>query len=184
MNWTFIVAGGLFLVLAGLVGAADYVSTSITTDGSFLLASSGQTGNGSYASRVMAVDASEITRSMSGGDTLAADVSVTSSGPILVSDYASGKGVIPLPDHIACIFTDYLHEREKESELYSMGILSRGRYATSRVASPGLTGGLDVNGSGMISFGSQTMGNISMRSSGFASGNMTIHDFVKYGGKV
>ena len=54
MNWKFVVSGGLLLVLAGLFGAADYVSTSITTDGSFLLASSGQTDNGTYASRVMA----------------------------------------------------------------------------------------------------------------------------------
>ena len=41
MNWIFLVSGGLFLVLAGLVGV-DYLSTSIVTDGSFVLASSGQ----------------------------------------------------------------------------------------------------------------------------------------------
>lgn len=91
MNWKYVVFGGLFLVLAGLFGAADYVSTSITTDGSFLLASSGQTDNGTYASRVMAADASEITQVLTGDDSLAADISVTSSGPILVSDYASGR---------------------------------------------------------------------------------------------
>ena len=43
MNRIFLVSGGLFLVLAGLVGA-DYLSTSIVTDGSFVLASSGQKG--------------------------------------------------------------------------------------------------------------------------------------------
>ena len=52
------------------------------------------------------------------------------------------------------------------------------------MAGPGLTGGMDVNGSGMMSFGSQMAGNSTMRSSGFVSGNMTIHDFVKYGGKL
>ena len=184
MNWEYVVSGGLALVLAGLFGAADYISTSITTDGSFLLASSGQTDNGIYASRVMAADTSEIMRSMTGDDSLAADISVTSSGPILVSDYASGRGVTALPDTIACVFTKYVLNREPESELYSMGILSKGRYATSRVAGPGLTGGMDVNGSGMMSFGSQMAGNSTMRSSGFVSGNMTIHDFVKYGGRL
>ena len=117
-------------------------------------------------------------------DSLAADISVTSSGPILVSDYASGRGVTTLPDTIACVFTKYVLNRDLESELYSMGILSKGRYATSRVAGPGLTGGMDVNGSGMMSFGSHVVGNSTMRSSGFVSGNMTIHDFVKYGGKL
>ncbi|HWQ63450.1 MAG TPA: hypothetical protein VN429_03470 [Methanospirillum sp.] len=58
-----------------------------------------------------------------------------------------------------------------------MGILSKGRHATSRVAGSGLTGG-------MMSFGSYVVGNSTMRSSGFVSGNMTIHDFVKYGGRL
>ena len=49
MNWKFILSGGVFLVLAGLVGA-DFVSTSISTDGTMMLASSGNTENGSFAS--------------------------------------------------------------------------------------------------------------------------------------
>ena len=102
MNWIFLVSGGLFLVLAGLVGA-DYLSTSIVTDGSFVLASSGQTENGSYASRVMAADESEITRSMTGGESLVSDFSVKSSGPVLVSDYASGKSAL-IPERLACVF--------------------------------------------------------------------------------
>ena len=48
MNWIYVVSGGLFPILAGLFGADDYVSPSITTDGFFLLASSGETDNGSY----------------------------------------------------------------------------------------------------------------------------------------
>ena len=144
MNWKYVVSGDLFLVLAGLVGAADYISTSITTDGSFLLASSGQIENGTFSSRVMAADASEITRSMTGDDSLAADISVTSSGPILVSDYASGRGITALPDTLACVFTKYVLNREPESELYSMGILNKGRYVTSRVAVPDLTGRVSI----------------------------------------
>jgi len=182
MNWILLVSGGLFLVLAGLVGA-DYLSTSIVTDGSFVLASSGQTENGSYASRLMAADASELTRSLTGGESLVSDLLVKSSGSILVSDYASGKGT-PTPDPLACVFISHIQEQEEESELYSMGILNKGMYAASRVVGPGLTGGLDVNGSGMMSFGSQNNGNSSLRSSGFVSGNMTIRDFVKYGGRL
>ena len=182
MNWIFLVSGGLFLVLAGLVGA-DYLSTSIVTDGSFVLASSGQTANGSYASRVMAADSSEITRSMTGGESLVSDLSVKSSGPVLVSDYASGKSALT-PDSLACVFIRHIQGQEEESELYSMGILNKGNYAASRVVGPGLTGGLDVNGSGMMSFGSQKFGNDTLRSSGFVSGNLTVRDFVKYGGRL
>lgn len=116
MNWRFIVVGGLFLVLAGLIGA-DYISTSITTDGSFLLASSGQTENGTYASRVMATDTAEITHAMTRDDSLTADVSVTSAGPIQVSDYASGKSVSTLPDNFGWVFVKSTQNREPDSEL-------------------------------------------------------------------
>ena len=182
MNWKLVLSGGMFLVLAGLVGA-DYVSTTITTDGSFMLASSGQTDNGSYASRVMAEDTSEISRSMSGGENLETGVTVKSSGPILVSDYALGK-TLTIPDTIACAFITEMQKQEQESELYTMGILNKGSYAASRVVGPGLTGGTDVNGSGMMSLGSQMVGNNTMRSSGFVTGNMTIRDFVRYGGRL
>ena len=132
----------------------------------------------------MAAYASEITRSMTGGESLVSDLSVKSSGPVLVSDYASGRGVTALPETIACVFTKYVLNREPESEFYSMGILNKGSYAASRVVGPGLTGGLDVNGSGMMSFGSQKFGNDSLRSSGFVSGNLTVRDFVRYGERL
>jgi hypothetical protein len=148
MNWKFVVSGGMFLVLVALVGAG-YLNTSITTDGSFMLASSGQTDNGTYASRVMAADVSEITRSMSGGESRVSDLVVKSAGPALVSDYASGKAG-PVPDPLACVFITHIQEQEEESELYSMGILKKGMFVASRVVGPGLTGGTDVNGSGMM----------------------------------
>ena len=182
MNWKLLISGGMFLVLAGLVGA-DYLSTTITTDGSFVLASAGQTDNGSYASRVMAIETSEIVRSMSAGNNLVTDLSAKSSGPILVADYASEKTSM-VPDSVTCSFIRHIQDQKEGSELYSMGILNNGSYEASRVVGPGLTGGLDVNGSGMMSFGSQKFGNDTMRSSGFVSGNMTIRDFVSYGGNL
>jgi hypothetical protein len=49
MNKEFIISGFVFLVLAGLTGA-DFISTSITTDGTMPLGSSGHNDNGSFAS--------------------------------------------------------------------------------------------------------------------------------------
>lgn len=68
--------------------------------------------------------------------------------------------------------------------MYVAGILNKGTYTTSRIIGSGLTGGTEVNGSGMLDFGSQTVGNNTMRSRGFVAGNMTVRDFVKYGGKL
>ncbi len=184
MNWKFILSGGMFLVLAGLAGA-DYVSTSISTDGTLMLASSGHTDNGTYASRVMTVDQSELSRSMTGGETFDTDISVKGDGPILVSEYASGKGKYTLSDTIACVFLDEMEKQAaQKSELYTAGILNKGTYTTSRIIGESLTGGTEVNGSGMLDFGSHTVGNNTMRSRGFVAGNMTVRDFVKYGGKL
>lgn len=183
MNWSFIFLGCLFLVLAGLTGA-DYASTSISTDGGLMLASVGNCDNGSFASRVMTVDQSEISRSVSGGDTLETDLSVKGSGPVLVSDYASGK-TWSILDKAACVFlTDARMQPVQSSELYFTGVVDTGRYKASRVVGPGLAGGTEVNGSGMMNFGSHTVGNNTLRSSGFAFGNMTVRDFVRYGGRV
>ena len=100
-----------------------------------------------------------------------------------MSDFASGKRT-SLSDILVCAFITQMQKQEQESELYTMGILNKGSYAASRVIGPGLTGGTDVNGSGMMSLGSQTVGNNTLRSSGFVSGNMTIRDFVRYGGRL
>ena len=182
MNWNIVITGCLFLVLAGLTGA-DYISTTITTDGTSLLATHGSTENGSYASRIMTVDTSSVSRALSGGDNLESDVTVKSAGPVLLSDYASGSKYT-IPDNARCVFNEWMQRQGEESEMYSAGILSNGNYSASRVAGSGLTGGTDVNGTGMISIGSQVIGNDSMGSFGFVSGNMTIRDFVRYGGKL
>jgi hypothetical protein len=79
---------------------------------------------------------------------------VKSSDPVLVSDYKSDL----IPDSLACVLIGHIQGLEEESELYSMGILNKGSYSASRVVGPGLTGGLDVNGSGMMNFGSQKVG--------------------------
>jgi len=176
-------SGFVFLVLAGFVGA-DFISTSISTDGTMILASSGHNENGSFASRVMTADSSDVSRSISGSEILETGISVKGSGPILVSDYASHvqRGMV---DPAACVFLlDDRLQATGHSDLYTSGILSQGRYALSRTIDSGLSGGTEVNGSGMMSLGTQVVGNTSLRSSGFVAGNMSINDFVKYGGKI
>lgn len=184
MNRNNILTGIMFLVLASLAGA-DYVSTSITTDGTMVLASSGHDENGSYASRVMTSDDSDLSRTLTGGEKLSSDVAVKGAGPILVSDYADAVHYT-IPDNLACVFLNHAEKQPvQRSNLYTGGILNRGSYITSRESgASGLTGGTDANGSGMIDLGSQTVGNTSLSTRGFVAGNITVRDFVKYGGKL
>jgi len=184
MNWNFIITGGIFLVLAAFVGA-DYVSTSISTDGTMMVASSGNNDNGSFASRVMAVDTSQLSRSITGDEDFQTDLVIHGSGPILASDYASARTPAKVLDEVACTFlTDSRVQAAQVSDLYSMGMLQNGSYEISRVVGSGLTGGTVVNGSGMVGFGSETVGNNSQKTRGFVAGNLSVRDFVRYGGRL
>jgi hypothetical protein len=68
--------------------------------------------------------------------------------------------------------------------MYTSGILKNGEYDASRKIGSGLVGETAVNGSGMMNFGSHSSGNLPLRSYGFVAGNLTLRDYVKYGGKV
>jgi hypothetical protein len=183
MKGGYVIAGLVFLVLAGLVGA-DYLTTTVSSDGSILIKTAGSDENGSFASRVMTVDTAGISRSVENGENSGHEVSVQGSGPMLVSDYAhaeEAKGWDPS----ACVFLTGTRAREMgRSELYTSGILNNGRYQISRETGSGLVGVTEVNGTGMMGFGSASSGNRSLISSGFITGNMTLRDFVRYGGKI
>jgi hypothetical protein len=85
MNRKFILSGGIFLVLAAFVGA-DFVSTSISTDGSIMVASSGNNENGSFASRVMSVDSSQLSRTITGDEEYQTDLIVKGKSTTFASD--------------------------------------------------------------------------------------------------
>jgi hypothetical protein len=177
-----IITGIVCLILAGLAGA-DYLSTTISTDGSVMLATAGSDANGSFASRVLSLDTARMSRMVSAGDTLEAVTSVSGAGPMVFSDYSSGKLILPDIREM-CTFLDNEHDRTLgESSLYSSGILHGGEYDISRVIGSGLEGESMVNGSGMLVFGSESSDNRSLQSRAFVTGNMSVKDFTRFGGR-
>ena len=183
MKGRYLIAGVLFLVLAGLVGA-DFISTTINTDGSALLTTSGSDTNGSFVSRAMALDTARISRTASGEGDLQTDLAVSGSGPVLFSDYASGLLKTRSLREL-CAFLDGSGDQSVgESAVYTSGILQAGEYDISRTIGSGLVGETGVNGSGMLLFGSGSQANRSVTSRGFVTGNMTVRDLIRYGGRV
>lgn len=181
MKGVYIIIGAICFILAGLAGA-DYIATTISTDGSVLLAASGEDTNGSLGSQAMATDCSRVSQSVSGENGLQTDLSLRGSGPVLFSDYASGIGKHPALRDL-CAFLEIPNDRDmRESSLYSSGILRSGEVDISRSVGSSLFGMTAVNGTGMLRFGSQSRGNRSMESQGFVSGNLSVNDLVQYGG--
>jgi hypothetical protein len=150
MNWGYILTGCCLLILAGALNA-DFVSTTISTDGSFLMASSGTDHNGTYTAHVKGVGDSKASRVISGDDALETDLTAVSSGPLLLSDYASSMSVAQKMDNLKCVFTEIVDRGPvSHAEMTTAGILDHGgNYTISRLtSSSGLTGLTSITGAG------------------------------------
>jgi len=176
MQWNHLLAGSLLLILASLTGA-EYLGTTISTDGVVMLTGSDQDGNGSFASRIMAVGASELSRII--GDEGGIGMTVQGNGPLLFSDHTTGTTPAQLGQ--ACVFlTPDRINADSHTVLEASGILGHGTYAMTRMPGSGLTGETQVNGSGIMLLRSGSYGNKTTRSTGFVSGNMTLYDLTRY----
>ena len=177
MRWNYPAFGSLLLILASFTGA-EYLGTTISTDGTLLLSGSGGDANGSYASRVMTVGASELSRIIHGEES-GVGLSVHAAGPVLFSDYTTGTTSSPATP--LCVFlTADRTQTGSRADLFTSGILGHGTYTMTRITDPGLSGETLVNGTGIMLLGSGTEGNDTARAAGFVSGNMTVHDLARY----
>lgn len=183
MKGNCIIAGLIFLLIAGLAGA-EYHTTTISTDGSVMLSSAGVDENGSVGSRVMALDSAKVSRTIDDDKGISEDLIVSTAGPMLFSEFASAIMKHP-KSTAACTFLD-----ETDGQIFSeasrvlSGILQNGEVDSSRTGGPDYSDMVAVNGSGMIYIGSQKRGNRSLDSQGFVSGNMSVQDFIRNGGKI
>ncbi len=174
MQWHYLVSGSVLLILASLTGA-EYLGTTISTDGTVHLCGSGEDSNGSFASRIITVGASELSRILT-GDKPGIGLSVQGSGPVLFSDYAANDRISPARP--TCVFLVDPDTGSRRSHMEVSGILKSGSYTMSRVSDPDLFGESLMNGNGFIRLESGDESDTSSGSEGFVSGNMTVHDRV------
>ncbi|MDD1730470.1 MAG: hypothetical protein LUQ50_15555 [Methanospirillum sp.] len=177
MRLNYLALGSLLLILASFTGA-EYLGTTISTDGTLLLSGSGENPNGSFASRVMTVGVSELSRIITGEES-GIGLSVQGAGPVLFSDYTTGTTLPPAAPVCVFLTADRIHAGNR-ADLFTSGILGHGTYTMTRVPGPGLSGETLVNGTGIALLGSGAEGNDTTRSAGFVSGNMTVHDLVRF----
>jgi len=183
MKKGYIIAGMAFLLIAG-VSAAGYHATTISSDGCMMLKSSGSDENGMVASRVMTVDNAKISRTTEDDQDIEEDLSVSGTGPVIFDGFVSG--VTRIPDKISrCSFLDEQNEKIiGDTTGVVSGILQSGDVDISRTGGEYISGMTAVNGSGMVYLGTQITGNRSMAGRGFVTGNMTLRDLFRYGGKI
>lgn len=169
------------LVLVALAGV-DLLATSIQTDGSVMMSTAGSGENGSFSSRAMAVDAAQLSRSVSFDEGPGYDLVVQAAGPVLISEVASS---LLSREELAdlCLFLDRQSGLEPgEAMMFLSGLMDHGSYASTRSVGSGLVGLSTMNGTGMVMLGSRMEGNESVLSRGFVSGNLSVRDLVRAGG--
>ncbi len=183
MKKGYIIAGMAFLLIAG-VSAAGYHATTISSDGFMMLKSSGSDENGIVVSRVMTVDDARISRTTEEDQDIEEDLSVSGTGPVIFDGFVSGNTRIP--DKISrCSFLDDQNEKIiGEASGVVSGILQNGDVEISRTGGESISGMTAVNGSGMVYLGSQVTGKRSKAGRSFVTGNMTLIDLFRYGGKI
>lgn len=183
MDGRLVISGIVCLILAGLTGV-DVVSTTINTDGSAMMTTAGSDENGSFASRAMVLDDARISRTVSSDEEMVSGMVLRSRGPALLTDYAESM-MRSLNPGAACAFLEKPGDHVvQKSSLSVSGIVHDGEIDASRTIDSGLSGMTTVNGSGLLLFGSQSDGNRSLVSRGFVTGNMSVADLVRYGGKL
>ncbi|HWQ64079.1 MAG TPA: hypothetical protein VN429_06650 [Methanospirillum sp.] len=182
MKGEYLAIALICLVISGLAGA-DYLATTISTDGSVMLASAGSDENGSFASRVMASDKAEVHRSVSGSDETESDLIVRSAGPMLFSDFASAIWKGSDLNRVCALLRSPDDLNDGKVSVYSSGII-KGEVDTVRQVGNGLSGQTSANGTGLLVLGSQSESNRSLGSRGFVSGNMSVQDMIRYGGRL
>lgn len=176
-------AGLMFLVLAGFAGAG-FTATTILTDGSAMLSSAGSDTSGGFSFRALALDDARIVRTMADDAAMEVDQAVRGTGPVLFSEYAAQAGQVFGPRG-QCLFLPLTgDDDEEESVRYATGILHGGSVDSSGSVGSGLVAESSVNGSGMLLFGSALQGNRTMVSRGFVTGNLSVHDLIRQGGRV
>ncbi len=180
MNTRYILAGIICLIFTGLVGA-DLIATTISSDGSVMLTTSGDDANGSFSSRAMTLETAQVSRSVTGEEKMDALIAVSGKGPVIFSEYASGISALPDTRPVCTFLDTQPYTKGSDSSMYLSGILSGGEYQVSRTMGTGLEGETGVNGSGLLLFGSASANNRSLRTHGFVTGNMSVRDVARFG---
>jgi hypothetical protein len=123
-----------------------------------MLASSGNNENGSLASRVIAVDNSHLSWTITGDEEFQTDLIVRGNGPILASNSANSRIRPNVLDEVTFTFlTESRVYATQMSDMYTLGILRNGSYEISRSGGSGLVGETVINGSDMLGFVSGNM---------------------------
>jgi|GEM_PF-1067655 len=183
MNWYYIGAGAICILIGLQFALADMISTSISCDGVALLSGSFIGPNQSYNQRIFTDDRAVLSRDLTFTGPVKSSLMVNSSGSIGYDEYAENSRMPDLTSFL-CSLMDTKNEKRQSENLVSTGLMQKGQIISTKQVGDQITRSRTmINGTGQISLSTQTRSNnTSEDSRTYAAGPMQVSEEVALGG--
>lgn len=161
-------------------GHADLLTSSLTSDGTILSATTWQTGETLTRSSIIGTGQSRIERETGTHTDPYSHLQAWSAGPLLITEYSQTESDPKAQSPVTCVFANTTPSRHTGPDLSTTritGILTQGRYTASYTLHPDerIT---QAEGQGIMDIRHQMNGNQTLTSRAYAAGNLTITDHL------
>ncbi|WP_319581000.1 hypothetical protein [uncultured Methanospirillum sp.] len=159
MNWYYIGAGTICILIGLQFALADMISTSISCDGAALLSGSFIGLNQSYSQHLFTDDRAVLSRDLTFTGPVKSSLMVNSSGSIGYDEYAENSR-IPDVSSFLCSFMGVKNEERRSEELVTFGLMQNGLIiSVKQVGEEGTRSRTLINGTDQVSLSTETRNN-------------------------
>lgn len=183
MNGTYILAGSIILILAWHLGAADSITTTISSAGATFLTTAMVGPDQAYSNHLFTDDRVNLSRYLDTGKGVDSTVKVTGSGTIGVDEYQAQVRENPKRE-TQCSLLPVATGAVQHDEITASGLFQSGQYLSYReMTNESTRSQTSINGTGQVLMTAEsTDGNTSTRGTTYAGGPMQIQEQVLFDG--
>lgn len=183
MNGAYIIAGSIILVLAWHLGAADSITTTISSAGATFLTTAMVGPGQAYSNHLFTDDRVNLSRSLDTGKGVDSTIQITGGGTIGVDEYQAQtrenpKGVLQ------CSLLPVAAGPIQHDKITASGLFQSGQYLSHReITNESTRSQTAINGTGQVLMTAEsTDGNTSTRGTTYAGGPMQVQEQVLFDG--
>jgi len=183
MNFMYIIAGSIILILAWHLGAADSITTSISSAGATFLTTAMVGPDQAYSNHLFTDDRVNLSRYLDTGNGVDSTIKITGGGTIGVDEYQAQTRENP-KRVIQCDLLPVASGAAKHDEITASGLFQSGQYLSHReITNESTRSQTSINGTGQVLMkATSTDGNTSTGGTTYAGGPMQIQEQVLFNG--
>lgn len=183
MNFMYIIAGSIILILAWHLGAADSITTTISCAGATFLTTAVIGPDQTYSNSLFTDDRVNLSRNLDTGKGVDSTVQITGSGTVGVDEYQAQTRENP-KRVMQCNLLPVAAGAGQHDEITASGLFQSGQYLSHReITNESTRSQTSINGTGQVLMkAASTDGNTSTRGTTYAGGPMQIQEQVLFNG--